>query len=85
MKREPVHSTYFRSVGYNFDMQVLEIEFYSGSIYLYFNVPEHIHQGLMSAYSKDRFHHDYIKDRYHFTRVRQFSTVNKTRGPTGAT
>lgn len=75
MKRVPVHSSNLRSVGYDIDTHALEIEFHSGSIYLYFNVPEHIHEGLMSACSKGSYHDDYIKNQYTFTRVRQINTV----------
>lgn len=71
MERVPVCSSNLRSVGYDIDTRALKIEFQSGSTYLYFNVPEHIHQGLMSAGSKGKYHDDHIKGRYHFTRVRR--------------
>ena len=70
MERVPVRSSNLRSVGYDPDTQALEIEFHSQRVYLYFGVPEHIHQGLMSALSKGRYHDRYIKDRYRYTQVR---------------
>ncbi len=39
MQREPVQSSNIRSVGYDLDEQLLEIEFENGNIYQYFAVP----------------------------------------------
>ena len=51
MKRTSVQSSNVASVGYDSADQVLEIEFHHGGTYQYFNVPEHIYQGLMGASS----------------------------------
>ena len=49
MQRDPVSSSNLASVGYDLTTSTLEIEFNSGRVYQYFDVPEHIHQELMSA------------------------------------
>ncbi len=47
MDRKPVRSSNIRSVGYEVETQVLELEFHSGGIYRYPGVPEVIYRGLM--------------------------------------
>jgi hypothetical protein len=52
MERIRVSSSNVRAVGYDAEEQILEVEFHSGSIYHYFNVPEYKYEGLMRASSK---------------------------------
>jgi hypothetical protein len=70
MDRERVRSSNIRSVGYDSDDMTLEIEFPDGGIYRYFNVPAHVHEGLMRASSKGSYFHDHIKEHYRFRKVR---------------
>lgn len=67
--RTPVSSSNLRSVGYDSRTGTLEIEFYSGGVYQYSNVPPSIYQGLMNAFSKGSYHHAYIKNSYPYKRV----------------
>lgn len=69
MDRISVRSTNIRSVGYDAGSETLEVEFTSGSIYQYFDVPETEYEGLMSAASKGRYLNQNIKDRYRYTQV----------------
>lgn len=69
MKRVPVNSSNLRSVGYNSSSRVLEIEFHSGGIYQYFDVPESIYEGLMAAESHGKYFHNCIKDKYLYKRI----------------
>jgi hypothetical protein len=69
MNRIPVSSSDLRSVGYDTTTQTLEIEFHSGGIYQYFNVPPSVHQSLMNAGSLGQFFYAYIKNNYRYTRV----------------
>lgn len=62
MKREPVTSTNLASVGYDKETEQLEIEFHSGSVYLYSYVPERIYDGLMQARSHGSYFHANVKD-----------------------
>lgn len=70
MNRQLVSSSNIRSVGYDSESRILEIEFHSGGIYHYANVPEAIYRGLMQASSKGSYFHRNIRDRYSTTRIR---------------
>ena len=43
-------------------MRTLEIEFTSGTIYRYFDVPDHLHIGLMRARSHGEFYASFIRN-----------------------
>lgn len=71
MERTPVSSSNLQSVGYDSDEEILEIEFYSGGVYQYFNVPPSRYEGLMSASSKGSYFDAYIKKAgYRYRKVR---------------
>jgi len=61
MERVPVSSTTVASIGYEADTQTLEVEFHSGSVYQYFNVPELHYEGLLNASSKGQYLNEHIK------------------------
>lgn len=67
MIRHRVSSSDIYSIGY--ESGTLEIEFNSGGIYQYYNVPLQIAQGLMSATSHGRYFHSVIKDHYAYRRI----------------
>lgn len=69
MEREPVKSTTVGSVGYEGESKTLEIEFQSGAVYQYFDVPETVHKGLLSAESKGQCFNNEIRDEYTFERL----------------
>ena len=56
MRREVVDSEALRSVGYDPDSRILEIEFNSGTVYRYFAVPLSVYAGLMTAKSKGEYY-----------------------------
>ena len=62
MHREPVDSDALRSIGYDVDRQVLEIEFASGTVYRYFDVPEALYVDLMTAKSHGEFFTAHVRD-----------------------
>ena len=70
MNRQLVSSSNIHSVGYEAESQTLEIEFHSGGIYRYANVPEKLYRGLMQASSKGSYFHRNIRERYPTTRIR---------------
>ena len=71
MLRTPVTSSNLASVGYDPTNRVLEIEFLSGPIYQYFNVPENIYSGLMQAGSHGSYFDAFVKKAgYRSARVR---------------
>ena len=55
MNRTPVSSSDLASVGYDARQHILEIEFLTGSIYQYFNVPQQVYDELMAADSHGRY------------------------------
>ena len=40
---------------------ILEVEFHSGAVYQYYDVPESLFEGLMSADSHGRYLNEFIK------------------------
>jgi len=69
MDRILVNSSNLISVGYDHEAQVLEVEFQSGSVYRYLQVPPELYQDLMTAGSKGRYFHDHIMNQYDFAEV----------------
>ncbi|MFJ2770058.1 KTSC domain-containing protein [Streptomyces sp. NPDC087300] len=68
MERRTVVSSNLRSVGYDPDNLLLEIEFKSG-VYRYSSVPEKIYEGLMTASSHGRYFARMIKGRFAYSKV----------------
>ena len=69
MERVLVVSTVIKSVGYDEKTQTLEIEFQSGAIYLHYDVPLEIYNGLMNAESKGRYFGQNIRDNFQSDKV----------------
>ena len=69
MLRQPVQSSDLKSVGYEEQQNLLEIEFISGGIYQYSGVPKDIYSGLVNAPSHGKFFARFIKDRFPTRRV----------------
>jgi len=70
MDRIQVSSGNIRSVGYDVDRGILEVEFHSRSIYQYSGVPEQEYKGLLNASSKGRYLNTHIKGGYACIQVR---------------
>lgn len=66
MRRKAVQSSNLKSVGYNKNKKVLEIEFLSGGVYQYFEVPKDVHTDLLNAESKGKYFHAFIKNKYQY-------------------
>ena len=66
MERIPVESSNVESVGYDDEDQILEVEFKSGEIYHYFDVPEGYFEGLVSARSVGGYLAEEIKGVYDY-------------------
>lgn len=71
MDRQDVRSSTIRSIGYDAETSVLEVEFHRRGTYRYFDVPEFLHRGLMLAASKGSFFNDRIAERYRHEEVRE--------------
>jgi len=69
MMRVPVRSSNIKSIGYDEETKVLEVEFHDGSVYQYYSVPASVHQGLMAAASHGNYFHNHIRDEYRCRQV----------------
>lgn len=79
-ERNDIHRTFvsssaLRSVGYEEEQRVLEIEFPGGEVYRYFDVPPDVHRGLMTARSAGRYFHQRIRGVYEYKRVEESETL----------
>jgi hypothetical protein len=68
MRRRSVSSSAVASVGYDPKSRTLEVEFRSGSVYGYHEVPPEVFRGLMEAPSKGRYFASEIRGQYPSTR-----------------
>jgi len=69
MDRTPVSSSNIRSIGYDSDSGTLEIEFNSGPVYQYFDVPQCEYDGLMTASSHGTYFNASIRHTFRFVRL----------------
>jgi KTSC domain len=70
MKMIAVDSTTLRTVGYDPERQLLQIEFQNRSIYQYFEVPQSVYEELMEAPSKGAYFNRTIRPRFDHARVK---------------
>ena len=70
MERKRVNSGTLRSVGYDQSSRTLEIEFTSGSIVQYANVPAEVHRRFLAAPTLASFFRDSIEEDYTARRIR---------------
>ena len=62
MYRHPISSSPIVSIGYDEVSETLEVEFKSGLVYQYLNVPARIHARLMDAPSIGGFFNANVRD-----------------------
>jgi hypothetical protein len=70
MNRVRLISSMMASAGYDPATRVLEIEFATGVVYHYFDVPLDVFQDLVDADSQGRFFHIRIRDTFASQRVK---------------
>jgi hypothetical protein len=70
MERKRVNASTIRSVGYDGEKQLLEIEFTSGSIVQYSGVSPEVHRRFLNAPSPGSFFQDRIDEHFSARRVR---------------
>lgn len=61
MERQYVTSSHILSIGYDPDNMILEVEFTTGAVYQYYDVPQSIYDSLMAADSHGTFLSAYVK------------------------
>ena len=69
MERIPVTSSNIASIGFDEDSSTLEIEFHSGAVYQYFDVPFAVYDGLIEAGSQGQYLAQHIKGQYRYVKV----------------
>jgi uncharacterized protein len=69
MYRQSINSSNIQSIGYDINSAVLEVEFKSGDVYQYFNVPDSLYQRFLHASSYGQFLNDYIRYNYRYQKV----------------
>ena len=69
MERQPVESSSLASIGYDSETSKLEVEFKSGDIWQYFDVPESVWHEFESSESKGRFFALEIRGQYSESQV----------------
>ena len=62
-------STVIRGFSYDAERRELHVEFVTGRIYIYYDVPERDAEALRAAGSKGRYFNFNIRDRYAFREV----------------
>ena len=70
MYRTTVNSSNIQSIGYDTPSTTLEVEFTSGDVYQYFNVPDHLYQQFLNASSYGQFLNDNIRYNYRYQKIR---------------
>jgi len=69
MNRTPVTSSNVSSIGYDVSTMTLEVEYRTGSIYQYFDVPQGVYQELMGAASVGTYLNQNVKNNYRYGRI----------------
>jgi hypothetical protein len=66
MERQEVESSVIGAVGHS---RVLEIQFESGRIYQYFDVPEDVYNEMLNAESKGKYFNSNIRGKYTYQEI----------------
>jgi KTSC domain len=69
MDRLAVTSESLASVGYDEARRLLEVEFSSGEVYRYYDVPPAVYEQLMRADSHGRYFIANVRSRYRYLRL----------------
>jgi KTSC domain len=70
MKRTQIESTAIKSRGYSPRTQRLEVEFTSGAIGHYDNVPPQVYTAFVEAESAGKFHNANLRGKYPYTQTK---------------
>lgn len=69
MRIATVESATLATVGYDEAQELLQLEFGSRVVYLYFGVPAAVFEALLSASSKGRYFNGTIRGRYPYRQI----------------
>jgi hypothetical protein len=79
MNRVPVESSVLASVLYLRHLRLLEIEFHSGLLYQYFDVPQRSYMELLAAESKGAYFNAHIRNRFSCKQIDSTSRTDYAR------
>jgi hypothetical protein len=69
MQRDPLPSTSLKSVGYDTEQEILEVEFCNGEIHQYLNVPREDYAALIGSESQGAYFTNHIRGLYEYRDV----------------
>ena len=69
MKRQSVSSRNVKSIGYEINTSVLEVEFKNGRVYQYFDVPVNVYNTFINASSIGKYLNSNIVGVYKYTEL----------------
>ena len=64
-----VESSTLATISYDRTRELLQLEFNSHALYLYFGVPETVHEALRCAPSKGSYFHQAIRGKFRYSRI----------------
>jgi hypothetical protein len=70
-----VDSTTLATVAYDEAQELLQLEFCSRAVYLYFGVPATVHQALLGAPSKGKYFNQVIRGRFPYRPILDSGSV----------
>ena len=75
MRVATVESTTLAAIAYDEARELLQLEFCTLAVYLYFGVPPAVHQALLDAPSKGRYFNRNIRGRFPYRLILDVSVV----------
>jgi hypothetical protein len=69
MRVTTVESTILATVGYDENLNLLQLEFCSRAVYFFFGVPASVYEALLDAPSKGRYFNGTIRGRYPYRQI----------------
>jgi hypothetical protein len=66
MEKHKTESSVIGAVGHS---RVLEIQFESGRVYQYFNVPEDVYEEMLNSDSKGKYFNSHIRGKYEYQEI----------------
>ena len=66
MEKQHTESSVIGAVGHS---RVLEIQFESGKVYQYFDVPEDVYEDMLNAESKGKYFNSHIRGKYNYQEI----------------
>jgi hypothetical protein len=69
MGEQPAKAKGIRVVAYDAALRTLDVEFATGKVYRYFDVPPEVHAWLARVESKGKFVNRLVRDKYRYERL----------------